>query len=126
MRLLASQPETQLGSSERNRIRRVLFSVVGKRVLETLHFSDGHELKIIGRGPTYAHRWQAIYGTEVCFIPVAALTESHWDDGGQTDMLVELRLRTAADELSYAFRRDNADLPSYRSALERIVASARG
>ncbi len=53
--------------------RGLLFRIARKRLLESMHLTDGRELMIIDRGQPYAYRWQAVYGSDTCYIPIANL-----------------------------------------------------
>ncbi len=67
MRTLAAQADTALGSLKASRLQRALFGLVDKRLLESLHLTDGRELRVIDRGQPYVYRWQAVYGrSETC------------------------------------------------------------
>lgn len=123
MRSLAAQPETGVGAHEADTLRRILFGLVSKRLLETLHLGDGRELKIIGRGPTYAYRWQTIYGTDICFIPTANLKEARWGDGGDGGAMIDLTLSTEGGDVAYAFSADNPTLDGYRAYLRSLAGA---
>ena len=71
MQPVASQADTSLGALEANAWRRLIFGIVDKRLLESLHLSDGRELHVIDRGQTYAYRWQSIYGRRETWIPLS-------------------------------------------------------
>jgi len=124
MRLIAAQAEATLKEHESNALRRLLFGILSKRLLEALHLSDGRELKIIGRGRTYAYRWQATYGTDICYIPTANITAVSWDEGATDAATTSLTLRTASGDQVWAFNRDNPSLDSYRTFLATLPVMA--
>ena len=70
VRVLASQIETPVGAYELGNFRKFLLGVIDKRLLESLHLSDGRELKIINRGKTFKYRGQAIYGSHTFYLPL--------------------------------------------------------
>ena len=79
-----ASPRRPTPSSARSRrvlARRILFGLVAKRLLESLHLSDGRELKVIDRGQPYAYRWQSVYGRAETWIPLANITAVDWDWG---------------------------------------------
>ena len=56
--LLAAQTETPIRSYETGTFRKLLYNIIDKRLLESLHLSDGREFKIITRGKTYKYKGQ--------------------------------------------------------------------
>ena len=120
MRLIAAQAETTLSEHEPNALRRFFFGIVSKRLLESLHLSDGRELKIIGRGRTYAYRWQATYGTDICYIPTANINGVSWAEGSAGAATTSLTLQTGGGDQTSAFSRDNLSLPGYEAFLQRL------
>jgi hypothetical protein len=120
MQLLAAQPNSAVGSSETNAVRKVLFGIASKTLLESMHLCDGRELKVVGRGGAYAYRWQSVYGHDVSYIPVANLAQSDWRDDPRNDAVTDLVLRTAGGDSSWPFIRDNRSIAGYAAFLERL------
>jgi hypothetical protein len=112
-RVLVSQPEAALGDYEQSLGRRLLFGALDKRLLESLHLSDGRELKIISRGKTYKYRGQAIYGIDTCHIPLANLRGHAWEMANGNTAVQTLTLQTAGGDADYTFLRDNPALEGY-------------
>ncbi len=123
-RPLAAQTDIQLGSLETSVLRKVLFGVVDKRLLESLHLSDGRELWVIDRGRPYAYRWQTVYGREETFMPLANITTVTWDNV-RDDTLTTLSISTEGGTPSWAFTTDNASLVTYRAWLNELSAISR-
>ena len=124
-RVLVSQPEAALGTYEASLARRLLFGALDKRLLESLHLSDGRELKIISRGKTYKYRGQAVYGIDTCHIPLANLRGHAWEPGNGNTAVQTLTLQTAGGDAAYTFLRDNPALEAYTAFLaagERVWA----
>jgi len=115
-RLLAAQATTAVADGKVHPIRRLLFSIASKRLLESMHLTDGHELKIIDRGATYAYRWQAVYGVRTTFVPLANLRGAGWheDDAHATTVL---DLTTGGGSIEQVFSRDNPSLERYAAFL---------
>jgi hypothetical protein len=120
MRLLAAQQETALGTMNASTLQRIVFGLVDKRLLEAMHLSDGRELKIIGRGQTYAYRWQTVYGTDICFMPTANVSAATWSGDQGKSSLIDLVLESPAGEVSCAFTPGNPTLAGYRDYLTSL------
>ena len=120
MRLLATQPNTAVGSTETSTLRRVLFGIASKTLLESMHLCDGRELKIVGRGGAYAYRWQSVYGHDIGYFPVANVGSTDWRDDPRNDAVTDLVLRTPGGDTSWPFSRDNPSIAGYRAFLERL------
>ena len=126
-RPVATQSGVALGALEENLVRRLLIGIVAKRLLESLHLSDGRELTIIDRGQPYAYRWQSVYGRAETWIPLANITATQWDWGPEEGGMdpVTLVIRTAAGDLSWVFTPNNAALGAYRRFLTAVSAITR-
>jgi hypothetical protein len=121
-RLVAVQGTTQVESRSRTRLRGLVHRVVEKRLLESLHFSDGVELKILTRGAAFAYRWQPVYGVETTFIPIRNVVAAEWraDAGNRTTVL---DLRTGSGLSSFVFADDNDGIGPYAAYLARGIES---
>ena len=120
LRLLASQIETAVGSYETGFFRRHLFGVIKKLLLESLHLSDGRELKIISRDKTYRYKWQVIHGQDTSYIPIDNITGVTWEAEPKNTAVYHLTLQTAGGNVSFAFVRENPSLPSYARFLSEL------
>lgn len=118
-RVLAAQPDLGLGDLETSGLRKVLFGIVDKRLLESVHLSDGRELRVIDRGRSFAYRWQTTYGRRETLIPLANISEVRWD--GADERTASLTVATAGGENSWAFARDT-DTEAYRRWLSARAA----
>jgi hypothetical protein len=119
MRLLAAQGTTAVTSEGLGTARRLLFRIADKRLLESMHLTDGRELKVVGRGYTYAYRWQAIYGTDTTYLPIDNLTDVAWEDDAP-DAATNLVLRTSGGSSVHAFTRDNPSIDAYTVFLSSL------
>lgn len=122
LHVLASQPETPIGRHEVTALRRLFFGVIGKKLLESLHLSDGVELQIVNRGRVYRYRGQAIYAKHVFHVPLSRIAAARVELDGRDPMIVKLNLETASGSFSFAFMKDNPWLPDYA----RVLAEAGG
>jgi hypothetical protein len=112
MRLLAAQGTVPLASREVGALRRLLFRVVDKRLLESMHFSDGRELMVLTRGKAYAYRWEVEYGVETTYAPIRNVMAVAREDDAP-NATGTLALRTAAGELRFVFADANETLGAY-------------
>ena len=119
---LASQREEDVGFYETTALRKLLFGVIGRKLLESLHLSDGRELKIISRGRTYKHRGQNIYGSDTCTIPISNLTGVTWEPVAQNSAVTNLILQTAGGPVSFTFTSDNPSIPAYARILTEMMS----
>ena len=122
LQVLASQVETPVGRYESGIFRKILFGVFGKMLLESLHLSDGRELKIINRGQTYRYKKWAIYTTEYFYFPVRNIVDVTWEADSENTNVVNLILATAGDSFSFAFVQDNPFISSYARFLSDMLA----
>ncbi len=68
--LFAYQPRTRLSRQKENFFVKALNIITAKQLLESLHFCDGSELKIINRGRNFKYLSFPIYGREDLYIPL--------------------------------------------------------
>jgi hypothetical protein len=121
--LLLAQPELALGALATSTLRRVLFGLVEKRLLESVHICDGRELRILDRGQPVAYRWQSIYGHHETSIPlanIAGATLTPADEITQT-----LTLGTAAGEVAWLLGRQTDGAAAYAEWLSKLAATGR-
>jgi hypothetical protein len=119
---VAAQANTPMGALESGVLRRFLFGVVDKRLLESLHLSDGRELRVVDRGRTYAYRWHSVYGRRETWVPLANITSAEWDWGPDDSDAnpVTVTLGTPAGELPWTFTPNNPSLGHYRRFLTTV------
>jgi len=119
MRLLAAQGTAPVGSGGMTAARRFLFRITSKRLLESMHLTDGRELMIIDRGQAYAYRWHAVYGTDAWYIPIANLRGISWQEDSK-DAAIDLILRTGGGTSTHVFAHDNPSIESYAAFLSAL------
>jgi hypothetical protein len=117
---LAAQADTALGSTGTGLLRRLVFGIVDKRLLESLHQTDGEVLLVMDRGQPFAYRWQSVYGREVSWIPLANITHADWHDDPRS-VTTTLIVGTRGGERRWLFLRDNPTVPAYAGFLSRLA-----
>ncbi len=120
MHLLAAQSTVSLGAGESSIARRALFGIASRRLLESIHLTDGRELRILGRGRRYAWRWQSVYGKDTLYVPIANLADVSWDDRADNADKTSLTLQTAGGTETYPFTRGEHSLDRYRDYLSSL------
>jgi len=90
-------------------------------LLESLHLSDGRELKIISRGKTFKYRGQAVYGKEIHYIPVKKITAVDWKENQKNSGIIDLSLTTPGGIFTFSFMQDNSSVEPYKHILKLIV-----
>ena len=122
----ASQIETSISVNEPFGLKKLIHGVAGKRLLESLHLTDGRELKILSRGYTYRYRGHPVYRTETLHIPIGKLTGITWEDDPKSPAVVNMILKTENNSYCYAFIIDNTSIYSYAGALKEAVGFSNG
>ena len=126
MRPLAAQADAALGDLETSSLRRAFLGVVDKRILESVHLSDGHDLWVIDRGQPYAYRWQTTYGRREVIVPLANISGVRWDDEPtEGDTTSTLTVSTRAGDRSWVFTTDNESLAPYARWLDSLPLPTR-
>lgn len=120
---LAVQANTAVGSYESGTFRKLMFGMISKTLLESIHLGDGREMKIISRGKTFKYKWQTAHATETTFVPTANISGITWQADPGNEAVVTLTLDTPGGSVSYAFMHDNPSLPSYERYLTAVLGS---
>jgi hypothetical protein len=123
-RLLAVQGTAPVGSRGMSAARRWFLRVAGRRLLESMHLTDGRELIVMGRHQAYADRWQRVYGADIWYIPLANLRGVAWQEEAG-NAAVDLTLRTGSGASVHVFAQDNPWIESYAAFLSALGASGR-
>lgn len=121
--LLLAQPDLALGLLETSALRRVLFGLVDKRLLESVHICDGQELRILDRGRPLAYRWQSTYGRHETMIPLANITGATLTPAD--DITQTLTLGTAAGEIAWLLGRETDGAAAYAEWLSKLARPTR-
>lgn len=97
----AYQPELRRSSIETNFWKRLFYGATDKRLLESMFFSNGNEMEVVGRGRAWRYRWQVVYGHKTLYIPLKNINRfERTPDPDNPSIVVDT---FAADSTSYAF-----------------------
>ena len=119
-----TQPQRSLRDTERSLWRRILFGIMDRRLLESMHLSDGLELHVFDRGRSYAHRWESVYGRRETFMPLANLTDVEWQAGGNGPS--SLTISTAGGVNTWAILGRDEEAADHVRWLRTAIATRRG
>jgi hypothetical protein len=121
---LLAQPEVVLAGVEPSIWRRLLFGLVDRRLLESLHLSDGRELEVVDRGRPFAYRWETTYGRRATYIPLENVLEVDWAPGA--GRVSRLTLSTAGGTLEWALSGGQDEIERYVAWLRVASLNRRG
>lgn len=118
-KVIASQEESSISLFETGGfLIKLQHRILGKKLLESLHLSDGRELLILSRGRSYKRRNQAVYGKETLFVPLNKITDVVMDDDIGNSAISNMRVKTSNNSYHIAFLRNNWTLPSFLQFLK--------
>jgi hypothetical protein len=122
--LLAAQGTVAVEARVSSLGRRYLVRAAAKRLLESLHLTDGRELTILSRGQDYAYRWDSVYGVATSYIPTRNLQAVDWHVDVANGAM-NLELRTGGGRSRFAFSDDNPGLDRYAASLAALASLPR-
>ncbi|UCC50653.1 MAG: hypothetical protein JSV68_16270 [Anaerolineaceae bacterium] len=120
-RFLAGQPDTSIATHEANPFRKLIFGAADKTLMESMHFCDGRELKVISRGSTFKYRWQKSYRTDLYTVPVPNIMAIRTETDSSNSAITLLYIETRAGTRSYGFLSNNPTLETYLQLLEPLI-----
>ncbi|MBI9100362.1 MAG: hypothetical protein JEY91_17900, partial [Spirochaetaceae bacterium] len=112
--ILASQDETSVAFSEAGFFHKFKSGLLGKRMMESLHMTDGRELMIINRGQPFRRRSEAVYSRETFYVPMGKLKDISMDDDQQNSAVLNQELVTANNSYHLVFLKKNETVTSYK------------
>jgi len=119
-RMLARQGERRVSGPDIGWARRLLYGVIDKRLLPTIHASDGRELLVIGRDRRWGYRWQAIYGTETLYLPLEKIRGVEAGTEESAPGVLWIVILADDSEFRFGFMPDNPFFEEYRKLLEKL------
>jgi len=121
--LLAFQPRVHFRGLKEGRLRKIMHVLTSKVLLESLHYCDGRELKIITRGQDFKYLEQPVYGVECRYIPVRNLKSVGMVERAAHSALVIRQIKTDGAGFSVYFSPENPTAYNY-GELERRYCRA--
>lgn len=118
MRPVAVQDTLALGAHGDSAGRRLFSRMTGRRLLESVHCTDGQELLILDRAQRYAYRWEMVYGGATTYLPLASIRRVDRDDEAEVTVAT---IHTDGGSVTHAFARAN---PSVEAYLDFLVGAA--
>ena len=112
--LFAWQNRIDLKHLDGRKKKKLFNRISSKQLLESMHFFDGRELKITGRGQTYRYLSQPVYGKQDVYIPLKRISSAEVEDAEEGRTVRKCRLNTAAAALELVFASDNETTDNYR------------
>ena len=105
-------------------MRRLLFGVIGKKLMESIHMSDGKELVITSRGRIFRYLRQAEYARYSLHVPIDRVVGLSWAPDRQNKSVIRLTVKCEGSEFTFGFAKGNPSLPDYADYLARVTGIA--
>jgi hypothetical protein len=121
MQVVAVQGTARLGTQQAPPGWGLFARVTGKRLLESVHCTDGRELIILDREQRYAYRWEVVYGGATTYLPLAGLHGVDREDEAEVTVTT---LRTQGGPVAHAFARTNPCVEAYEGFLARATSTS--
>ena len=117
--LLFFQSRIKLQSIENRFLKKIFYGISAKEILESLHFCDGRELKIIRRDKPFKNIVQPVYGKEDIFIPVDHIHTIR-ADAQPDNVLTKFTIETSGGSIDCYSTMENSVLNEYLDILRQI------
>ena len=117
-RCFGVQGQVSVASQNDSLFKRLWYGLIDKRCYESLHFSDGHLLKIIGRGTLYRYRGKPDYRVDKIFIPIASVAELEWNPDPLLNDVMIINYKLKQESFSFAVTMKNFE--PYKQYLQSL------
>jgi len=124
LQLLAVQGTVPVNAEAGSALRRFMLGAVAKRLLESLHLTNGRELIILSRGQDFAFRWDAVYRVDTLYVPAPNVRDVSWESDRRNGA-TRLVLRTDGGPSRFVFAEDNPTIVPYTAYLSSLASAAR-
>ena len=115
MHLGAVQGEVPMGERETRLLRKLLYKASDKRLLESIHLTNGKEIVIINRGRLWGYRWQAQYGKEIFYLPLEKIEGFECRNLESEDTVMSCTFTMTGSKHTFLFLVGNPDLSFYKN-----------
>ena len=112
-KILVYQEESSVSFGETGFFKKLQHRIFGKKLLESLHLSDGRELIILSRGLPFRRRGQAVYSKETFYVPISKIRNILWEDDQMNLAISNMTLLTSNNLYHTVFKRENSAIRSY-------------
>ena len=116
-KIIALQNERSISSWETGFFRNLLSRIFGKKLLESLHLSNGNEIMIISRGLSLKRRGQAIYSKETFYVKINKIKDLLWINDVKNLKLIDLTIVTSNNKYTTTFDKENISKINYNQII---------
>ncbi len=120
-KILSYQEESSVSLYEKGVCRKLQNRLLGKKLLESLHLSDGRELIIISRGIPFKRRNQAVYSKETYYVPINKIKGIVWKDDQRNSAISNMTIITSNNSYKISFHGKNISIPGYDLFLRKAI-----
>lgn len=117
-KLVFCQKRESLNTLDKNILKKLFYSITSYELLESLHFFDGAELKIIGKGGLFKTIVHPDYGKEDIYLPVKQISSTTAES--KHPIYTRLFIKNKAGSIETAAANNNNSLSDYRKFLDSL------
>lgn len=118
LKLIAFQSKLELININDKKINKLFYKISSKRLLESLHFCDGRELKIINRSINFLYFSKENYALEKCYIQLDKIIELSFEKYNDLLPLIEVKINLDTFVFKYILTKDNFEKSFYKEIKE--------
>lgn len=117
-RCFGAQGQVSALSRNDSLFKRLWYGIIDKRTFESLHFCDGHVLKILGRGSLYRYRGRVDYTVDEIYIPLSSFGGVDWSPDPQQPDVVIFKYRAGGEIFAFAVTGNSIEI--YKKYLQNL------
>ncbi len=115
------QPSIRLRHASRAIGQRALHLLFGKRMLGSVHLSNGREALILSRGKPFKTRLDVMYSRSYCYVPLEKLRALVLERDGSYGNLLRFSMKTDDHSFTFYFDEFNQEAKDYYGNLDAII-----
>lgn len=115
------QPSIRLRFASRAIRQKALHLIFGKRMMGSVHLSNGREALILSRGKSFKTRLDVVYSRSYCYVPLEKLRAVVLERDGCYDNLFRFSMKTDDHSFSYYFDEFNQEAKDYYGNLDSMI-----
>ncbi|MDC7225724.1 MAG: hypothetical protein PQJ61_03045 [Spirochaetales bacterium] len=112
-KLFSYQSRIKLNQVGKSGLRNLFNLIISKQLMESLHFCNGREVKIIGKGRDFKYIGQTDYGKEDCYIPLEKITGTEIAANSSNPGLLDCIIHTADKSFTTIMSAENPTAAEY-------------